>query len=273
MAPGLQRVTDPEILAVELWDTRLNGAVLWDWRHDREFGAALRSALQLWHAGTGVSKSQGALPPLVAGFDAVFVMGGGVQDELRSAMVGLPCPLLFGEGAFAAERGGFELLQRIGLSGWVADWGQSQLKLSAPGARWIFRRDWKRLPMPGDVPLSQLPAQRRRLREFIAHALGNATAEARHQPAALVFAFAGGVSQEGVPEGNTYVGLHDDDTLLTDALQLAGLPCLPLLVLNDAELAALSARLDSRLAAYRKILVLTLGFGIGGALILRPEAP
>ena len=51
--------------------------------------------------------------------------------------------------------------------------------------------------------------------------------------------------------------------------KLAGLAGLSLFVLNDAELAALSARLDSRLAGFRKVLVLTLGFGIGAALIHR----
>ena len=58
-----------------------------------------------------------------------------------------------------------------------------------------------------------------------------------------------------------------DCTLLPDALEMAGLPDLPLLVLNDAELAALSAISDERLARFRKVLVLTLGFGIGAALI------
>jgi len=63
--------------------------------------------------------------------------------------------------------------------------------------------------------------------------------------------------------------MQADRTLLPDALELAGLPALPLLVLNDAELAALGARSDARLAGFRKVLVLTLGFGIGAALIHR----
>jgi predicted NBD/HSP70 family sugar kinase len=63
--------------------------------------------------------------------------------------------------------------------------------------------------------------------------------------------------------------MRGDRTLLPDALAMAGLPDLPLFVLNDAELAAFSARADPRLAQYRKVLVLTLGFGLGAALICR----
>jgi len=58
---------------------------------------------------------------------------------------------------------------------------------------------------------------------------------------------------------------------LPEAMELAGLAGVPLFVLNDAELAALSALTDPRLAGFRKVLVLTLGFGIGAALIHRGE--
>jgi predicted NBD/HSP70 family sugar kinase len=46
-------------------------------------------------------------------------------------------------------------------------------------------------------------------------------------------------------------------------------PHIPLYVINDAELAALGALSYKPLAAFGKILVLTLGYGIGAALIDR----
>jgi len=44
---------------------------------------------------------------------------------------------------------------------------------------------------------------------------------------------------------------------------------IPVWVLNDAELAALGALVDPRMEGCRKVLVLTLGFGIGAALVER----
>ena len=94
-------------------------------------------------------------------------------------------------------------------------------------------------------------------------------AETGERPAALVFALASRVGNDGTPGGNTYAGFKNDRTLLTDALHMAGLDDLPLLLLSDAELAAHSARADPRVADFRKVLVITLGFGIGAALIHR----
>ena len=94
-------------------------------------------------------------------------------------------------------------------------------------------------------------------------------AEARQRPHAMVFALPALVADDGTPAGSSYAGMQGERMLLPDALRMAGLADAPLLVLHDAELAALSARLDARLTGFRKVLVLTLGFGIGAALIHR----
>ena len=72
-----------------------------------------------------------------------------------------------------------------------------------------------------------------------------------------------GVAALGFGVGPVHDALPES---LVRACEVTGLP---LLVINDAELAAHSARLDSRLAKFRKVLVITLGFGIGAALINR----
>jgi hypothetical protein len=249
----------------------MNGATLWAWSQKPGFPASLNSVLHALHAGGGVNDWREPVPAVLAGVDAVFLTGGRAKETgIGNAFAGLPCAVIFGEESdFGGERGGFVLLQSRGLSGWVADLGKSQLKLATPGRRWIFPRDRSRLRMASGVSPADEPAQRRRLREFIALNLQFAITETNERPGAMVFALPTRVDSDGTPRSSNYAGMQGDRMLLPEALALAGLSGLPLLVLNDAELAAHSARLDLRLAGFRKILVLTLGFGIGAALIQR----
>lgn len=266
----MERIRHPEIASLELSDVWVDGVTLWESIQGRGFPFALRTIIDTLQAGVSTGQNNHVCAGR-ANFEAVFFTGGRVEDkELRAFLSGLPCAVVLGEHpVFGGERGGFDLLDARGLSGWVADLGQSQLKLVAPGQRWTFPRDWTRLRAAGLVPPAEAPAQRRRLREFIALRLQIAMAESTRRPRALVFALPSRLTDDGTPGGSSFPGMAGDRALLPDALQLAGLAGLPLFVLNDAELAALSARLDPRLAGFRKVLVLTLGFGIGAALIHR----
>jgi hypothetical protein len=265
----IHRIRHPDILPLEISDVRVDGATLWDWSHDPGFATVLRLALEGWHDDDRLRRWNEPAPEGVLGFDAVFLTGGRTADPLvRMELSRLPCAVLFGEEPlFAGERGGFELLRARDLPGWVADLGKSQLKLSAPGWRWNFPRDWTRLRSSCQVSPQEIPAQRRRLREFLALKFQTALVESSVRPQALVFALPSRLDDEGTPGISSYAGMQGDRTLLRDAADLAGLPGLPLFVLNDAELAALGARLDARLNGFGKVLVLTLGFGIGAALI------
>ncbi|MFP2905247.1 ROK family protein [Pyxidicoccus sp. 3LFB2] len=75
-----------------------------------------------------------------------------------------------------------------------------------------------------------------------------------------------------IPGGCTY-GWEGHASLVDDLLHASGLTGPEgggtVLVLNDAELAAEAARWDARLADHRRVLCLTLGFGPGGALLVR----
>lgn len=267
----LERVRHSEILPIELGDLCVNGGLLGAMNTYALFPPALRAGIESLRAGRGVSRSSGRMPSVISGFEAVFLTGGRITErEVCAELARLDCPVVFGgDDIFAGVRGGLELLRTRGLSGWVLDLGQSQLKLAAPERRWTFPRDWTRLRAEGIVPEVELPAQRRRLREFIALKLQIAMTELVRRPEALVFGLPAPLDDEGVPQGGGYAGMRGDRMLLPDARQLAGLAGLPLLVLNDAELAALCALADSRLAEFKKVLVLTLGFGIGAALIHR----
>ena len=267
----MELIRHPEITPLEISDVRVDGATLWEWSQNRGFASALRRALNAWHAGAGATEVDESTASVLFGIDAVFLTGGRVEDEaLRGELRGVSASVAFGEEPlFSGARGGFDLLQTHGLSGWVADLGKSQLKLAAPGRRWTFQRDWTRLRMSGEVSLAEVPAQRRRLREFIALRLQMAMAESGERPRALVAALPVKMDDDGSPHRSNYAGMKADRRLLPDAMEQAGLAGLPLFVLNDAALAALSALSDPRLAGFRKVLVLTLGFGIGAALIHR----
>ena len=267
--PVLERVLHPQIVALEISELWVDGGTLWQWSQSSGFPTALRKAMLTLRAG-GTSHAD-AVPPVAAGFEAIFMTGGRIEDkELRAELSNSACAVFFGEEPlFASERGGFDLLSARGLSGWVADLGKSQLKLAAPGFRWVFPRDWTRLRMAGQVCPAEVPAQRRRVRQFIALGLQIAMAETNQRPQAVVFALPTRVADDGTPSSSSYAGMREDRTLLSDALELAGLKDSALLVLNDAELAAISALSDSRLTGFQKVLVLTLGFGIGAAMINR----
>jgi hypothetical protein len=267
----MERVRSPEVSALELWDLRVNGAVLWEWSEEPEYPAVLRQALETLRAGEGTTRSHGPVPASIAGFEAVFLTGGGAcAEELREGLAGFSFAVVFGDRpVFGGERGGFDLLRTRGLSGWVADLGQTQLKLATPARRWTFPRSWTRLPPAVLLPPAETAAQCRRLREFIALKLQMAMAEISQRPHSVVFALPAEVADDGTPGCSSYAGMGGDRMLLPDALKLSGLADVPLFVLHDVELAALSARLDPRLAEFRKVLVLTLGFSIGAALIRR----
>ena len=57
--------------------------------------------------------------------------------------------------------------------------------------------------------------------------------------------------------------------LVLDVLTAVGLRNQPTFVLNDAELAAMSAQCDGQLNGATRVLILTIGFGVGAALLLR----
>jgi hypothetical protein len=267
----IQRVRHPEIVPLELSDLRVKGATLWEWSQEPDLPPALRQALQILHAGLGRARRRQPVSAQIAGFEAVLLTGGRVANPAwRGQLSGLPFPVLFAEDpVHAGTRGGLDWLRTRALAGWVADLGSSQLKLAAPERQWVFPRDWTRLRPAGHVSPLQMPAQSRRLREFIAGALLSAMVESPQGPPALLFAFPARVADDGTPSTSSYAGMRNDRKLLPEVMERAGVPHIPLYVINDAELAALGALSYKPLAAFGKILVLTLGYGIGAALIDR----
>jgi putative intracellular protease/amidase len=265
----VQRLREPEIIPLEVGDLWVDGAVVRERIADWGFAEAVQRALQLLYEGSGATWSNGALLPSVAGFEAVYLAGGlALEGFLGARLEDSRWKTFFGAGGvFASVAGGLGVLADLGLSGWVLDLGQSQLKLASAKHVWTFPRNADRLVRPEDLTCQEV--QRRRLRDFLSLKLQIALAETGSRPQALVFALPARLTDDGRPETGDYAGLRGYRELIPDVLESAGLADARAFVVNDAELAAFGARADPRLAEFRKILVLTLGFGIGAALVYR----
>jgi hypothetical protein len=246
----------------------LRGAGLGDAGIAEELAESLAGALWLLHARLHVDRG--------------FLGGGlleidGFEDAVRAE--DLPFPVVFSpDRVFVAERGGFELLrEERGAAGAVVDVGQTAIKGSREGTRIVRPRDFGELPLELIDPSGRKPApsavRRERAAELIAGAVLDLSAPGPGAPG-LVLALPCPVDDDLVPGACTY-GWEDDRDLLPEVFRRieSGLGPGPggsdreALVLNDAELAAESARAVVRPPDGERLLCLTLGFGPGAALL------
>lgn len=194
---------------------------------------------------------------------------GGADDAALSAATGLPV-ICGGGGMYAAEEGGLGMLEELECRGMVCDLGQTIFKISWAERRWAFPRDTALLPLSGGAEAHAIPekgAQRRALRRFIADSLRAVLAESdAGTPEGVIFALPSALDRWGQPAGSSYIGMSMDTQLVTDALELAGLPDVRHWLVNDAELAAASAVFDERVIQHGKALVFALGTAVGCAL-------
>lgn len=249
---------------LELWDLRVGDGILWDWTGRDEFGRVLRESLALLHAGGGETRSDGPVPQAVRGFSGLYFTGGGAA-AIEASFEDCPWDVWFAaNGRSAAERGGTSVLAAHGRAGWVVDLGQSALKVFLDGRCRVFPRDYEALPVRGEDE-SGIKLQRDALRAFIANSLRVCVTDGWMAPEAVVCALPSSLDDDGVPEGSSYIGMKGDASLIPDSLDRAGLSPRLALLLNDAELAAVSAGVDPRVRG--KVLVLTIGFGVGAALL------
>ena len=262
------RYRSPAIIALELGDLWVGDRNLWYAMQEKTFPEVLCGVIQSLRRGEGATESEGPVPAIIQGFDSVYVAGGGSQDPaLRAALGTLDMPVSFSRTPdYPGEGQGLSLLARTG-PGWVCDLGQSSFKVCA-SERMRFERDVQRLPVRTDEAVESIEDQRRQLRDWLSGSL-RAFASKYPAPAAMLFALPCRVNDAAVPEATSYIGMAGDDTLIADSLAAAGLNPVQVLVLNDAELAALDALGEPELEHCEKTLVLTLGFGLGAALVER----
>ncbi len=137
--------------------------------------------------------------------------------------------------------------------------GQTAVEMAWPGGHLLVERELRALPV---LFRSTDPAHRSALVAFIGGAIHRAL-DLAPRPGRVVLALPTALRSDGTPEGSSYPGMAGDATLVDDALLLAALEDTDTLVLDDAELAALSACPQVR----GRALVLTVGFGVGAALL------
>lgn len=266
----MKRVRPPGILPLELWDLLLpDGSILWDYMQSPQFGDLLHAVIsQTWH-GTAMTQSEGKVSETIRHFHTLYLTGGGAPAVLEAMKQGpWQQNILAKDTTFGAVAGGQHLLNAHDLRGWVLDVGQSGFKISDDSTRLQSARNWNLLPLREDVLTLDINEQRIALRQSLAGLLRQMHEATGTWPEAIVTALPSRLDDQGLPEGSSYAGMEGDIHLIPDAMKLAGMPEVPLFVLNDAELAAVSAQAEFDLPG--PTLVLTIGFGVGGAFI-RPS--
>jgi hypothetical protein len=268
--PPLRRYRPVGVVALEIWDLLVEGVPLHEARDLPGFPRHLTQGVMALCQGTARCHSGIVPPERCRAVDTIFVGGGALTAELEAALrtVGLPL-YVSRQPVFVAEAGGRQLLHSLGArSGLVVDVGQTAIKISHNQGRARYPRDFSLLPLADAAggTFDGRPA----LRRFLASALADA-ARAAGDVDAIVLALPAALDDAGRPGDCSYPGLaqdaHSDGALLVpEVLMEAGLEHVPCLLLNDAELAALSAR--EVIPPGATTLVLTLGFGVGGALLL-----
>jgi hypothetical protein len=247
---------------LEIWDLLTGAGPLHRCRGLPGYPLLLAEALEALRAGTAVRPS-GEIVHVP--FEALVLAGGGllevgVQSTLQVRFHG---SLFFPDPVFAAAPGGRAILSQMGKSGLVADVGQTALKVFQGNDRFLYHRDWRALPPAEEVTAGERERQRLALRSFVASGLrGHAEPRPESVVLALPCDFTG-----GAPGACSYAGLEGDADFVEEVLAQAGLGGVPCLVLNDAVLAALSARELFARQLPARTLVVTLGYGVGAALL------
>lgn len=265
---SVQRARPAGVVPLELWDLELCRGILWDHMDDHALPEALVEAVERLREGTARTRSRTPIPARARELQAVWLAGGRARTIDAAALttaLGLPVWIADDPTAVAEQSARALVPAPAALA--VIDLGQSRLKIHLGAQRFEHTRPWDRLPLasgPADLDPTQA---RTALREWVGRALAEAAARTGVRPDAIVFALPCELPNAPIPGSSSYPGLQGDTHLVSDIVAFTGWKPTRVLVLNDAELAAVAAGLDVRTHG-TLTLVLTLGFGVGAALRL-----
>jgi hypothetical protein len=243
---------------IELWRGISHGATLFHLRDSKaEYFQALRDFLVRLHDGAAVADDERETIALqrASGFTRAVLCGGeALHPSLASTLRSTPLPFsieIDTAGIYAAKRGAIRIFDAMAWQHGVAlDMGQSHLKVITREGNACVARDVEQLPFGAhSIDASE---GRARIRNFIEQGLAETKA-----PDGVVLGLPVAIGGDGIAEPATYPGLFGDINPIFE-----GLFACPWVVLNDAVLAAVGFEPTPR----EKTLVVTLGFGIGGAL-------
>jgi hypothetical protein len=260
------------VIPLELWDFSVNGRILWELMEHVKFPRILRMIIKMLRLGEGNTLSAGPVPQVIAGFDSLHVAGGRAgESKFSSALQALKLPVTVSPSPdYPGREQGLRLLASMGsTTGWVCDLGQTSFKIGANACQMRFQRNFEQLPGRRNALDDTRDKQRKMLRAWLSESICRFLAIAR-PPDGILFAMPSRLNDEGVPEASSYIGMEGDSALIADAISIAGVHPGCVLVVNDAELAAMEALAEEELQLCRKTLVVTLGFAMGAALAMRP---
>ena len=167
---------------------------------------------------------------------------------------------------FSGVSGGDSLLREYGIQGPIVDVGQLQIKILSMGQKKVYPRNMNLLPMADSVNPEQFSNYTIALAHFIAESIMD-SCPIMTNVSGLILALPCAIDEMSRLSGCSYPGLATDAPLLVELASFLGKKDLPIVLLNDAELAAYSAVRMPQVPRPGKTLVLTLGFGVGGAVI------
>lgn len=255
----LTRHRDPRIVPLELWDLIEGGTPLYQRERGPDFGHHLAASVDALISGRATSESHAVYPEPCRDIRQVVLVGG-AASTITWPTTTIPA---FHHDPACAEQGGRSILAAMHHHGLVIDLGQSLLKITGTTRR-TYPRDFTAIPI-SSRPVA--PHGRDALVTFVAAALREAADE--QHPEALVLALPCEIAADAAL-GTCSYPWSAGDPIVTDILTAADLTDIPCILLNDAELAAIGVA--TRTVVQTTTLVITVGFGIGAALVL-PASP
>jgi hypothetical protein len=253
----MRRLRVPRVHPVELWDLPVFGGALQTHRHSPHFPAAVAQVierLRRFPPGRWTARAR----DLARGVAHVHLLGGGVTGALAGA-VPLPCTVSE-DPVFAAARAGQSLLGSPGAR--CVDIGQTSIKVASAHETRRIERDPVAAPFNDTVATADRPAARASTVAFLAEALA---CDSPSGPTLLALPCE--LDDALAARDSTYCWADPDPRLLPELVDRAGLAAETLQVLNDGELAALAAVFDPQVPRSNPVLVLTVGFAVGGAIL------
>lgn len=249
----ITRVHPSGVVPLELWDVVVDGVPLYRHTPQAQARATAQTVLAL-RDGSACRRLGQRLP--ASAFSQVWVGGGGDVDAVVAALlaVGVDAVAAHEPVAIAAV-GGFALARDAGLADpLVVDVGQTSLKWFSAAAR-------GRLTRPDLL-------DRAAAVDWLASAVTSAvSASVEVQKLwncrGVVLALPAEINDDLAVADCSYPWDDGDRLLVPDVVRAAGL-VVPTLVLNDAELAAVSVQQQRPVLP---TLVLTVGTGVGAALV------
>lgn len=252
------RYNDPRVIPLEVWDLVVDGTPLYDHARDENFGSALGRVAELLASGAAYAESCPAFPRECSFIDNVILTGGGART-IRWGSKTIRASNLADD--FAAHPGGATILARHGVvNGIVVDLGQERLKLIRREKRAIHLRDLNKVPISARPNLA---VGKEEMIEWVSESVRLFTEGA--PPDGLVFALPCAIAANGAIGMCSYPW-SEGDSVVDDILKASHLEDVPTWIVNDAELAAIG--FAAQAPSHATTLVLTVGFGVGAALIV-----